>query len=228
MRFGVVVFPGSNCDHDAWYALSHNLGQQAEFIWHDSTSLGNADAVILPGGFSYGDYLRCGAIAKFSPVMDAVRKFASDGGVVLGICNGFQILVESGLLPGALLRNASLRFVSRQVTLRIETTNTPFTAAATRGQLIRLPVAHGEGCYFADQRTLDMLEAEDRVVVRYIDNPNGSLRDIAGICNEGRNVMGLMPHPERASDSLLGSTEGRVILESMVQSMTPSLVAQHR
>jgi len=223
MRFGVVVFPGSNCDHDAWYALSHNLGQQAEFIWHDSTSLGNADAVILPGGFSYGDYLRCGAIAKFSPVMAAVRKFASDGGLVLGICNGFQILVESGLLPGALLRNASLRFVSRQVTLRIETTNTPFTAAATPGQLMRVPVAHGEGCYFADRRTLDMLEAEDRVVVRYLDNPNGSLRDIAGVCSEGRNVMGLMPHPERASDALLGSTEGRVILESMVQ----SLVAAH-
>jgi len=223
MRFGVVVFPGSNCDHDAWYALSHNLGQQAEFIWHDSTYLGNADAVILPGGFSYGDYLRCGAIAKFSPVMAAVRKFASDGGLVLGICNGFQILVESGLLPGALLRNASLRFVSRQVTLRIETTNTPFTAAATPGQLMRVPVAHGEGCYFADRRTLDMLEAEDRVVVRYLDNPNGSLRDIAGVCSEGRNVMGLMPHPERASDALLGSTEGRVILESMVQ----SLVAAH-
>jgi phosphoribosylformylglycinamidine synthase len=228
MRFGVVVFPGSNCDHDAWYALSHNLGQQAEFIWHDSTSLGNADAVILPGGFSYGDYLRCGAIAKFSPVMTAVRKFAADGGLVLGICNGFQILVESGLLPGALLRNASLRFVSRQVTLRIETTNTPFTTAATRGQLIRMPVAHGEGCYFADPATLDMLEAEDRVVARYIDNPNGSLRDIAGICSQGRNVMGLMPHPERASDALLGSTEGRVILESMVKSMTQSLVAEHR
>jgi phosphoribosylformylglycinamidine synthase I len=228
MRFGVVVFPGSNCDHDAWYALSHNLGQQAEFIWHDSTSLGNVDAVILPGGFAYGDYLRCGAIAKFSPVMAAVRKFASDGGLVLGICNGFQILVESGLLPGALLRNASLRFVSRPVTLRIETTNTPYTAAATRGQLIHLPVAHGEGCYFADRRTLDMLEAEDRVVVRYIDNPNGSLRDIAGICSEGRNVMGLMPHPERASDALLGSTEGRVIFESMLQSMARLLVAAHR
>ena len=228
MRFGVVVFPGSNCDHDAQYALSHNLGQQAEFIWHDSNTLGNVDAVILPGGFAYGDYLRCGAIAKFSPVMKAVRKFASDGGLVLGICNGFQILVESGLLPGALLRNASLRFVSRPVTVRIETTNTPFTGCATRGQLIRMPVAHGEGCYFADQRTLDTLEAEDRVVVRYMDNPNGSLRNIAGICSEGRNVMGLMPHPERASDSLVGSADGRVILESMVQSMTQSLVAEHR
>jgi len=219
MRFGVVVFPGSNCDHDAWYAVSGNLGHQAEFIWHDSTSLGNADAVILPGGFAYGDYLRCGAIAKFSPVMAAVKKFAQDGGLVLGICNGFQILVESGLLPGALLRNRSLRFVCRTVTLRTETTSTPFTCAATPGQLIQVPVAHGEGCYFADRRTLDALEAEDRVVFRYMDNPNGSLRDIAGICNEGRNVMGMMPHPERASDPLLGSTDGRVVLESMVRSM---------
>lgn len=219
MRFGVVVFPGSNCDHDAWYAVSGNLGHQAEFIWHDSTSLGNTDAVILPGGFSYGDYLRCGAIAKFSPVMSAIRKFAQDGGLVLGICNGFQILVESGLLPGALLRNRNLRFVCRPVTLRVETANTPFTCAATRGQLMKVPVAHGEGCYFADQRTLDTLEAEDRVVLRYVDNPNGSLRDIAGICSERRNVMGMMPHPERASDPLLGSTDGRVILESMVRSM---------
>jgi phosphoribosylformylglycinamidine synthase I len=219
MRFGVVVFPGSNCDHDAWYAVAQNLGQPAEFIWHDSTSLGNADAIILPGGFAYGDYLRCGAIAKFSPVMAAVRKFASDGGLVLGICNGFQILVESGLLPGALLRNRGLRFVCRNVTLRVETTDTPFTCATTKGQLLTVPVAHGEGCYFADQRTLDMLEAEDRVVVRYLDNPNGALRDIAGICSEQRNVMGLMPHPERASDALLGSADGRVILESMVRSM---------
>ena len=223
MRFGVVVFPGSNCDHDAWYAVSQNLGQQAEFIWHDSNSLGNADAVILPGGFSYGDYLRCGAIAKFSPVMNAVKKFARDGGLVLGICNGFQILVESGLLPGALLRNRNLRFVCRPVTLRVETVNTPFTCAAATGQQMKVPVAHGEGCYFADPRMLDALEAEDRVVLRYLDNPNGSLRDIAGICNERRNVMGMMPHPERASDPLLGSTDGRVILESMVR----SLVAAH-
>jgi phosphoribosylformylglycinamidine synthase len=225
MKFGVVVFPGSNCDHDAWYAVSHNLGQQAEFIWHDSASLGNVDAVILPGGFSYGDYLRCGAIAKFSPVMAAVRRFAQDGGLVLGICNGFQILVESGLLPGVLLRNRDLRFVCRTVTLRIETTNTPFTAAATKGQLLRVPVAHGEGCYFADERTLDMLEAEDRVVVRFVDNPNGALRDIAGICSERRNVMGLMPHPERASDALLGSEDGRVIFESMVRSLVAAQAA---
>ena len=175
--------------------------------------------MILPGGFSYGDYLRCGAIAKFSPVMAAVRKFADEGGPVLGICNGFQILVESGLLPGALLRNRDLRFVCRDVTLRIETTNSPFTCAAKKGQLIRVPVAHGEGCYLADDRTLDQLEAEDRVIVRYVDNPNGSMRDIAGICSERRNVMGMMPHPERASDVLLGSTDGRVILESMIASM---------
>jgi phosphoribosylformylglycinamidine synthase subunit PurQ / glutaminase len=223
MRFGVVVFPGSNCDHDAWYAVSANLGHQAEFIWHDSDSLANVDAVILPGGFAYGDYLRCGAIAKFSKVMGAVRRFSSDGGLVLGICNGFQILVESGMLPGALLRNRNLRFVCRPVTLRIETTNTPFTNAAEKGQLIHVPVAHGEGCYYADDRILDALEAEDRVVMRYLDNPNGSVRDIAGICSERRNVMGMMPHPERASDPLLGSSEGRVVLESMVR----SLVAAH-
>jgi phosphoribosylformylglycinamidine synthase I len=220
MKFGVVVFPGSNGDHDSWYAFSHDLGQKAEFIWHDSHSLGDVDAVILPGGFSYGDYLRCGAIAKFSPVMAAVRKFAASGGLVLGFCNGFQILVESGLLPGALIRNRSLKFVSRMVTLRVETTNTPFTSSARKGQLLRLPVAHGEGCYLADERTLDALEAEDRVVVRYMDNPNGSLRDIAGICNEGRNVMGLMPHPERAADPLVGSADGRVILESLLHSVT--------
>lgn len=219
MRFGVVVFPGSNCDHDAWYALSHNLGQPCDFIWHDSSSLGNADAVILPGGFSYGDYLRCGAIAKFSPVMTAVRKFAADGGLVLGICNGFQILVESGLLPGALLRNRDLKFVCRTVPVRVETANSPFACAASRGQILRLPVAHGEGCYFADDRTLDQLEAEDRVALRYIDNPNGSLRNIAGILSPQRNVMGMMPHPERAADSLLGSSDGRAILESMVASL---------
>jgi len=219
MRFGVVVFPGSNCDHDAWYALSHNLGHPAEFLWHDSPTVGNSDAVILPGGFSYGDYLRCGAIAKFSPVMSAVKKFADDGGLVLGICNGFQILVESGLLPGALIRNRGLRFVCRDVTLKIESTNTPFTCSAQKGQTMRLPVAHGEGCYIADERVLDQLEADDRVIMRYLDNPNGSQRDIAGICNERRNVMGMMPHPERASDALLGSTEGRVILESMAASL---------
>ncbi len=220
MHFGVVVFPGSNCDHDAWYALSHNLGHSAEFIWHDSASLGSVDAVILPGGFSYGDYLRCGAIAKFSPVMAAVKSFAAEGGLVLGICNGFQVLVESGLLPGALLRNRELKFVCRPVRVRVESTNTPFTAAAQRGQTLTLPVAPGEGRYYADAPLLAALKAEDRVVLRYVDNPNGSLDDIAGICNERRNVMGMMPHPERAADALLGSADGRVILESMVYSLS--------
>lgn len=229
MRFGIVVFPGSNRDHDAFYAVSHNLGQSAEYIWHDSNSLGNVDAVILPGGFSYGDYLRCGAIAKFSPVMGAVKKFAAQGGLVLGICNGFQILVESGLLPGALLRNRSLKFVCRGVTLKVETTNTPFTALATKGQLLKVPVAHGDGCYFADPETLATLKHDDRVVFRYADNPNGSVDDIAGICSEGRNVMGLMPHPEDSTEPLSGSTDGRVIFESMVNSLlTANQVAAHK
>jgi len=225
MKFGVVVFPGSNCDHDAWYALSHNLGQQAEFIWHDSERLGDVDAVILPGGFSYGDYLRCGAIAKFSPVMKAVRRFAADGGLVLGICNGFQILVESGLLPGALVRNRGLKFICREVRLRIETTNSPFSGAGERGQVLRVPIAHGEGCYTADERTLDELEAEDRVVFRYVENPNGAMRDIAGIVNRERNVLGMMPHPERASDPLMGSTDGLVVLQSMVAAVRASVAA---
>jgi len=219
MRFGVIVFPGSNCDHDAFYALSHNLGQEAEFVWHDSTSLGNLDAVILPGGFSYGDYLRCGAIAKFSPVMQAVKKFAGDGGLVLGVCNGFQILVEAGLLPGALVRNAGLKFVCRELRLRTETTDSPFTCALEKGRVLRVPIAHGEGCYVADERTLDELESEDRVAFRYLDNPNGSQRDIAGILSRERNVMGLMPHPERASDPLMGSADGLGIFQSMLQAV---------
>jgi phosphoribosylformylglycinamidine synthase len=219
MKFGVVVFPGSNCDHDAWYAVRENLGQEADLIWHDSDRLGDVDAVILPGGFSYGDYLRCGAIAKFSPVMQAVKRFATDGGLVLGICNGFQILVEAGLLPGALVRNAGLKFVCREVRLRTETTDSPFSGAAQRGQILRAPVAHGEGCYVADGRTLDELEAEDRVLFRYVDNPNGSARDIAAVLSAGRNVMGMMPHPERASDALMGSTDGLVIFRSMVSAL---------
>jgi phosphoribosylformylglycinamidine synthase subunit PurQ / glutaminase len=217
MKFGVIVFPGSNCDHDAFYAVSENLGQKAEFIWHDSATLGDVDAVILPGGFAYGDYLRCGAIAKFSPVMAAVRKFAAAGGPVLGICNGFQILVEAGLLPGALIRNRGLKFICRQVRLRTETVDSPFTAAARVGQVLRVPIAHGEGCYFADERTLDELEAEDRVTFRYLDNPNGSLRDIAGILSRERNVMGMMPHPERASDPLMGSTDGLAVFHSLLR-----------
>ncbi|MBS1877266.1 MAG: phosphoribosylformylglycinamidine synthase subunit PurQ [Acidobacteria bacterium] len=215
MKFGVVVFPGSNCDHDCWYAPAKNLGFPTEMIWHDSSTLGDVDAVILPGGFAYGDYLRCGAIAKFSRVMTAVKKFANDGGLVIGICNGFQILVESGMLPGALLRNRGLKFICRPVDLRVETVDSPFSAEAAKGQILRMPIAHGEGCYFADDRTLDELEAEDRVLVRYVDNPNGSLRNIAGILNEKRNVMGLMPHPDRACDPLMGSTDGAVIFNSM-------------
>ena len=222
MKFGVIVFPGSNCDHDAWYAVSHNFGQEARFIWHDDHSLGDVDAVILPGGFSYGDYLRCGAIARFSPVMAAVRKFAADGGLVAGICNGFQILVESGLLPGALMRNAGLKFVCAPVRIAAATTNSPFTNACETGRPLTVPVAHGEGCYYADERTLDELEAEDRVAFRYIDNPNGSLRDIAGVLNAGRNVMGMMPHPERATEALVGSTGGRAVFESLIGALTPA------
>jgi len=217
MRFGVIVFPGSNCDHDAFYAVGQNLGQPVQYIWHDESSLGNLDAVILPGGFAYGDYLRCGAIAKFSPVMNAVKTFAAAGGLVLGVCNGFQILVEAGLLPGALVRNRGLRFICRPVTLRVETADSPFTCAADRGRLLRLPIAHGEGCYYADERTLDELEAEDRVAFRYLDNPNGSLRDIAGVLNRERNVMGMMPHPERATEPLMGSSDGLAVFQSMLR-----------
>jgi phosphoribosylformylglycinamidine synthase len=219
MKAGVIVFPGSNCDHDAWYAVNENLHGRAEFIWHDSPNLGDVDAVILPGGFSYGDYLRCGAIARFSPVMQAIQKFASDGGLVLGICNGFQILVEAGLLPGALLRNQELKFICREVKLRTGTTASPFTSKLTKGQILRIPIAHGEGQYFADERTLDRLEADDRVAFRYVENPNGSARDIAGILNEGRNVLGMMPHPERACDPLMGSTDGLGIFESVLNAV---------
>jgi phosphoribosylformylglycinamidine synthase len=218
MKVGVVVFPGSNCDHDAWYAISQNLHQEAEFIWHQSTSLRNVDAVILPGGFSYGDYLRCGAIAKFSPVMQAVKHFAQEGGLVAGICNGFQVLTEAGLLPGALVRNANLKFVCKTAPLEVVTANSPFTHEATKGQTLRIPVAHGEGCYIADTRTLDELEAEDRILFRYLEDCNGSMRGIAGIVNAGRNVMGMMPHPERAADALLGATDGLTILNSLIHS----------
>ena len=217
MKFGVVVFPGSNCDHDAWFAVTHNLGHKADCIWHDADKLGDVDAVLLPGGFSYGDYLRCGAIARFSPVMAAISKFAADGGLVMGVCNGFQILTESGLLPGALLRNRNLKFVCKPVALRIETTDSAFTNAATKGSTVHFPIAHGEGNYVADERTLDELEAEDRVVFRYVNNPNGSARDIAGILNKDRNVLGMMPHPERAADPLMGSTEGLVVFESVLR-----------
>lgn len=215
MKVGVVVFPGSNCDHDAWYAITANSGHQAEFIWHASQTLNNLDAVWLPGGFSYGDYLRCGAIAKFSPVLEAVRRFAREGGLVIGVCNGFQILTEAGLLPGALVRNRGLQFICRDVAVVSCTTGSPFTSKMRSGAVLRMPIAHGEGCYVADARTLDELEAEDRVAFRYVHNPNGSQRDIAGILSKERNVLGMMPHPERAMDPLMGSTDGLAVLESM-------------
>ena len=229
MKFGVVVFPGSNCDHDAYHVMRDVIGRPAQFIWHQSADLGGADAVIVPGGFSYGDYLRTGAIARFSPVMRAIEKFARGGGLVLGVCNGFQILLESGLLPGAMLRNAGLRFVCRDVHIRVETTDTPFTCAASKGQVIQLPVAHGDGNYFCDAATLAELERNDQIVFRYTTpdgredaaaNPNGSMANIAGICNRERNVAGLMPHPERASEDVLGSAQGAVMFRSMVQWLT--------
>jgi phosphoribosylformylglycinamidine synthase len=222
MKVGVVVFPGSNCDHDALYAVSQNLGHSAEYIWHDSERLGDVDAVILPGGFSYGDYLRCGALARFSPVMKAVTNFAGDGGLVLGICNGFQVLCESGLLPGALLRNAGLKFICRPIDVTVETTDSPFTHAAQKGQVLTIPIAHGEGNYYADDRIIAELEAENRIVLRYSESCNGSVKNIAGVLNRQRNVMGMMPHPERASDPLMGSTDGLVILGSLVNALATS------
>ena len=232
MRFGVVQFPGSNCDDDAVYAIGSVIGEPVELIWHQSEQLSGFDALIIPGGFSYGDYLRTGAIARFSPVMKAVGKFARAGGLVLGICNGFQILLEAGLLPGAMLRNQRLRFLCRQVHLRVETTDTPFTCAARPGQVLKMPIAHMEGNYFCDPATLGELERNKQIVFRYVHpdgrdagpndfdaNPNGSLTAIAGVCNRERNVAGLMPHPERAVESSLGSSDGLVILRSMVESL---------
>jgi phosphoribosylformylglycinamidine synthase I len=228
MKCAIVVFPGSNCDHDAYYAVDHVLGEQARFVWHKDASLGDADVVVLPGGFSHGDYLRTGAIARFSPVMDAVRRFAAEGGPVLGICNGFQVLLECGLLPGAMLRNRDLQFHCEIVGVRVERADTPFTSAANVGQVLRLPIAHGEGNYFAAPDVLDSLERAGRVVFRYANergevvdaaNPNGSLHGIAGICSEARNVVGLMPHPERACESALGSADGRVLFDSVVRTL---------
>jgi phosphoribosylformylglycinamidine synthase subunit PurQ / glutaminase len=229
MKFGVVVFPGSNCDHDAYYALGTVLRQPVEFLWHQSENVSGFDAILLPGGFSYGDYLRTGAIARFSPVMRAVEKFAHSGGLVLGICNGFQILCEAGLLPGVLQRNAGMRFLCRQVHVRVETTDTPFTSAARPGQVLQLPIAHGDGNYFCDEATLAELERNRQIIFRYTTakgredpaaNPNGSLANIAGVCNAGRNVVGLMPHPERAVEAALGSDDGLVIFRSLIQSLT--------
>ena len=228
MKFGVVVFPGSNCDHDAYYAVEANLGREASLVWHESEDLSGLDAVLLPGGFSYGDYLRPGAIARFSPVIGAVKKFADAGGLVIGICNGFQVLAESGLLPGALIRNRDLRFVCRTVHLKTTTLNSPFTNAVKQGGPSAIPIAHGDGCYHADEATLDQLENQDRVAFRYCDdagrvtgaaNPNGSLRNIAGILSEGRNVLGMMPHPERASDPAMGSTDGLAVFHSMTAAL---------
>jgi phosphoribosylformylglycinamidine synthase len=227
MKFGIVVFPGSNCDHDAYHATKHVLGQDAEFVWHKETDLKGADVVILPGGFAHGDYLRTGAIAKFSPVMDAVRDFAAKGNPVIGICNGFQILLEAELLPGAMLRNTQ-KYRCEYVHVRVEQTDTPFTNLCAKGQVLKIPIAHGEGNYYADPETVDALEANRQVIFRYVtpkgevtpeSNPNGSLRNIAGICNATRNVVGLMPHPERACESPLGSADGKIVLESVVASL---------
>lgn len=225
MKFSIVVFPGSNCDHDAYHAAKHVLGQEAEFVWHKETSLKGADVVVLPGGFSHGDYLRTGAIARFSPVMNSVADFARAGGPVLGICNGFQILCEAGLLPGAMLRNRDLKFHCEHVSVRVEQTDTPFTSLATQGQILSIPIAHGEGNYFADPEVIADLESTRRIIFRYCDasgrvtdaaNPNGALNGIAGICNVGRNVVGLMPHPERACESALGSADGLVLFDSVI------------
>ncbi|MGC2297665.1 MAG: phosphoribosylformylglycinamidine synthase subunit PurQ [Acidobacteriaceae bacterium] len=225
MKFGVLVFPGSNCDHDTYNVVAELAHQPVVFLWHDSPSLENCDAILVPGGFAYGDYLRTGAIARFSPVMQSVRKFATDGGLVLGICNGFQILCEAGLLPGALMRNAGLQYICKQVYLRTETTDSPFTQTLERGQVLKVPIGHMEGNYFCDETTLAELKRGDRIVFRYATvqgkvtteaNPNGSLENIAGILNEGRNVLGMMPHPDRSSEALLGSADGFKIFESLV------------
>lgn len=240
MKFGVVQFPGSNCDDDTYHAIGRVIGQPVEFIWHQSEEVSPFDAIILPGGFAFGDYLRTGAIARFSPVMGAVTRFARSGGLVLGICNGFQVLLEAGLLPGAMMRNRGLRFLCRQVHIRVESRDTPFTCGARRGQVLEIPIAHMEGNYFCDAATLSILERNDQVIFRYVHpdggeagdrsrglspeedraaNPNGALAAIAGICNRERNVLGLMPHPERAVEAPLGSADGLVILRSMVASL---------
>jgi phosphoribosylformylglycinamidine synthase subunit PurQ / glutaminase len=236
MKFGIVVFPGSNCDEDALYAAKDVFGQEADYLWHKDADLKGADVVILPGGFAHGDYLRTGAMARLSPIMAPVRAFADRGGPVLGICNGFQILLEAGLLPGAMLRNQGLKYRCEHVHLRVEQTDTPFTAAATVGGVLTIPIGHGEGNYFAPPDMLARIEANHQVILRYTDpqgrvdeawNPNGSVHAIAGLCNESRNVVGMMPHPERACEPLLGSVDGRLIFESIVQSMkSGALVAK--
>jgi phosphoribosylformylglycinamidine synthase len=235
MNFAVLQFPASNCDQDAVHVLKDVLGHSARLVWHKETSLGPADAVVIPGGFSYGDYLRTGAIARFSPVMRAVQQFAAGGGPVLGICNGFQILCEAGLLPGALIRNRSLQFRCEHIYLKTMTRNSPFTNRIEEGKLLRVPIAHGEGCYFADPDTIGKLKSNDQILWQYVNdkgepteisNPNGSVENIAGICNQARNVAGLMPHPERASEPLLGSADGRAVFESLVNWMEKNQTAK--
>jgi phosphoribosylformylglycinamidine synthase subunit PurQ / glutaminase len=224
MKFGIVLLPGSNCDHDALHVARDVLGAEAELLWHKDTDLKGADCVIIPGGFAYGDYLRAGALAKFAPIMEPIRRHAASGGLVFGICNGFQVLTEVGLLPGALMRNAHLRFLSRDVYLRTEDVNTPFTSQLAEHSVLRVPIAHGEGNYFADDATLDELEENHQVIFRYCDaegrvvasgNPNGSARNIAGICNKERNVLGMMPHPERCSEEILGNADGLGVFRSI-------------
>jgi len=225
MKVGVVVFPGSNCDHDLYHVVGRIMGFEAVYLWHKDADLKGCDAVVIPGGFSYGDYLRCGAIAKFSPVMKEVQRFAQEGRPLLGICNGFQILTEAGLLPGALIRNRSLKFICDYTNIRVDSTETPFTRRAGKASVLKIPIAHGEGNYFIDAEGLKRLEGEGQVVFRYVDaqgeaseaaNPNGSLNNIAGVCNARRNVVGLMPHPERVSEALLGCEDGKKIFESLL------------
>jgi phosphoribosylformylglycinamidine synthase len=237
MKFAVVVFPGSNCDHDAHYAAKHVLGHDAELIWHKDTTLRGADVVVLPGGFAHGDYLRTGAIARFSPIMQEVQRFAAAGGPVLGICNGFQILLEAGLLPGAMLRNVSLHFRCEHVFVKVEQTDTPFTVSCTPGQRLQIPIAHGEGNYYAEAHIVEELERNRQVIFRYVNadgvatdaaNPNGSVNNIAGICNQPRNVVGLMPHPERACELAVGSADGLVLFESAVKAVTQGAFVRAR
>ena len=232
MKYGVIVFPGSNCDHDAYHVISKHVGQPVDFIWHRDTDLSSYDAVIIPGGFSYGDYLRVGALARFSPVMNSVKKFAQSGRFVLGICNGFQILCEAGLLPGALIRNRDLHFVCEHVNVRVETNDSPFTNELEVGSVLRIPIAHGDGNYVCDDETLEELRRDSRIVFRYSDsegnitdsaNPNGSRDNIAGICSRERNVLGLMPHPERACEDLLGSSDGRDVFRSLAATVAATV-----
>lgn len=232
MKFGVLVFPGSNCDHDTFNVIESHVGRPVSFLWHASEDLEGCDAILVPGGFAYGDYLRTGAIAKFAPVMQSVKKFAANGGLVLGICNGFQILCEAGLLPGALMRNANQHYICKQVHLRTETTDSPFTTALSPGQVLKMPIGHMEGNYFCDDSTLAELKSQDRIAFRYVTetgevtlqaNPNGSLENIAGILSEGKNVLGMMPHPDRSSETLLGSADGLLLFKAMAEALATTV-----